>query len=82
MARRAMDIARECAGGRMIVCLEGGYNLKALSHCVLAIIDAMGDLGLDVTDPLGNRGEAPVERIQDRLAHVRSVLSPYWQCLA
>ncbi|MEW6080541.1 MAG: histone deacetylase [Bacillota bacterium] len=82
MARQAREIARECAAGRIVLCLEGGYHLEALSHSVLAIIDALGDLGLDVTDPLGDPGETPVERIRDRLAQVRNVMSPHWQCLA
>jgi acetoin utilization deacetylase AcuC-like enzyme len=33
---RIMDVARQCAKGRIVSCLEGGYNLSALARSVAA----------------------------------------------
>lgn len=34
-------IAKQCAGGRMVSVLEGGYQLDALAHCVPSHVNAM-----------------------------------------
>jgi acetoin utilization deacetylase AcuC-like enzyme len=34
MGRLVLDLARETAGGRLIMVLEGGYNLEVLEECV------------------------------------------------
>ena len=34
MGRLVLDLARETAGGRLIIVLEGGYNLEVLEECV------------------------------------------------
>jgi acetoin utilization deacetylase AcuC-like enzyme len=34
MGRLILDLAQETAGGRLIMVLEGGYNLQALEECV------------------------------------------------
>ncbi|HYD81802.1 MAG TPA: histone deacetylase family protein [Paucimonas sp.] len=39
-----MDIARQYAGGRIVSCLEGGYNLPALGRSVAAHIKALAEL--------------------------------------
>jgi acetoin utilization deacetylase AcuC-like enzyme len=36
LTRRALDVARTHAGGRLVSCLEGGYNIDALAECVQA----------------------------------------------
>jgi len=33
-----LDIASECCNGRLLFCLEGGYNLTGLSEGVAAVI--------------------------------------------
>lgn len=41
---RMKDIARRHAGGRIVSCLEGGYNLSALSRSVEAHLRALADV--------------------------------------
>jgi acetoin utilization deacetylase AcuC-like enzyme len=38
MTRRIMDVADRHAQGRIVACLEGGYNLSALGRSVVAHI--------------------------------------------
>jgi len=44
MTHRLAEVARTHAGGRIVSCLEGGYNLSALGRSVVAHIKALADL--------------------------------------
>jgi len=74
MAHRCVELAEECAGGRLAAVLEGGYDLNAIVEGVDATFAAM-------------RGEDRVERAvtgdprrADRvLARVRAAQGPYWR---
>jgi len=44
MTHRIMDVARRHAKGRIVSCLEGGYNLGALARSVEEHVRAMADL--------------------------------------
>jgi acetoin utilization deacetylase AcuC-like enzyme len=52
LTRTLVQIAQEFCAGRIVVALEGGYNLPALAHGVAATFHALlGDT--DIPDPLG-----------------------------
>lgn len=40
---RLLEIARECAHGRIVSCLEGGYNLSALGRSVAAHLKVLAE---------------------------------------
>ena len=44
MTEQIKDVARQYAQGRVVSCLEGGYNLDALARCVEAHIRVLADL--------------------------------------
>lgn len=44
ITQQLMDVAREHAGGRIVSCLEGGYNLSALARSVVAHIKVLAEL--------------------------------------
>ena len=44
MTQRLKEVAKESAGGRIVSCLEGGYNLSALGRSVVAHVKALADL--------------------------------------
>ncbi|MFL6716942.1 MAG: histone deacetylase family protein [Burkholderiaceae bacterium] len=44
ITRQIMAVAREHAGGRIVSCLEGGYNLSALARSVVAHLKALAEL--------------------------------------
>ena len=60
--RRLMDslvgLARELCGGRLVLALEGGYDLRVLACGVADVFRAL--LGLPSEDPLGPAGEQEV----------------------
>jgi acetoin utilization deacetylase AcuC-like enzyme len=41
MTRQVLDVARTHAGGRLVSCLEGGYNLEALAESVQAHLEQL-----------------------------------------
>ena len=45
ITRQIMDIARLYAKGRIVSCLEGGYNLSALGRSVVAHVKTLAELG-------------------------------------
>lgn len=44
LTQQIMDIARQYANGRIVSCLEGGYNLSALGRSVVAHVKALAEL--------------------------------------
>ena len=44
ITRQLVAVARRHAGGRIVSCLEGGYNLSALARSVAAHLRVLGDL--------------------------------------
>ena len=44
ITRRIKDVAQRHAGGRIVSCLEGGYNLSALARSVEAHVRVLADL--------------------------------------
>ncbi|KAI0156355.1 histone deacetylase [Xylariaceae sp. FL1272] len=64
------------AGGKVAVCLEGGYNLEAISDSALAVAQTlMGDQPPKMGIPPVSREAAKV------LARVQAVQAPYWECM-
>ena len=45
LTRAICDLADGCAGGRVVSCLEGGYDLEALTASVAAHVGELGRLG-------------------------------------
>ena len=87
MTRRLMELA----GGRVLVCLEGGYNLSSISASMAACVSAL--LGDEEPETLsndagmwGSASPSPVAVVRPRaLGAIASTLAahaPYWACCA
>jgi histone deacetylase 6 len=64
------------ADGKVAVCLEGGYNLKAISRSALAVAKTlMGEPPERITIPPINIHAAAV------LDQVKDIQAPYWECM-
>ncbi len=50
--RRIKALADECCGGRLVLSLEGGYNLAALAGSVAAVFDVLSGK-IDIEDEMG-----------------------------
>jgi acetoin utilization deacetylase AcuC-like enzyme len=57
LTRLILDIARQTCGGRVVFCLEGGYDPEALADSALAMIDELtGRTSTDV-DAVAQRAD-------------------------
>ncbi len=45
LTQQICDLAAECCDGRVVSCLEGGYDLPALAASVAAHVDALKERG-------------------------------------
>ncbi|KAH9898632.1 putative histone deacetylase A [Xylariomycetidae sp. FL2044] len=64
------------AGGKVAVCLEGGYNLKAISHSALAVAQTL------MGEPPPQMKILPISKDAARvLSQVQAVHAPYWECM-
>jgi acetoin utilization deacetylase AcuC-like enzyme len=44
ITQQVMEVARQYSQGRIVSCLEGGYNLSALGRSVVAHIKVLAEL--------------------------------------
>lgn len=75
MTRRLVTLADELCAGRIVLGLEGGYDLQALAACVAATFAVL--LGDEhIADPLGGapRTERPVDVVIDAVQQAHSLL--------
>lgn len=64
------------ANGRLAVCLEGGYNLEAISNSALAVARTlMGEPPPQMNIPKISKEAAKV------LAKCQALQAPYWECM-
>ncbi len=79
LARLVQGWAHETAGGRLVVLLEGGYDLEAVGASVAAVAAALlGDHQVPA-DPVGRAHDPEREEaVARRLARVCDVQAEYW----
>jgi acetoin utilization deacetylase AcuC-like enzyme len=53
LVQELMALADELCGGRLVCVLEGGYNLRVLSHSVLSTFRVLHDVDTEFSDPFG-----------------------------
>ena len=76
-------LVTQLANGRVIMALEGGYELAPLANCATACLDTL----LTASKPGPNHMEGllrtlkPCQTAQDCLAKVWGVQREYWACL-
>lgn len=64
------------AGGKVAVCLEGGYNLKAISNSALAVARTL------MGEPPPQMSIPPIAKEAAKMiAKVKGIQAPYWECM-
>lgn len=53
LARKVMALAEELCGGRLVVALEGGYDLDVLAHAILNTLRVLAQPDAAISDPFG-----------------------------
>ena len=77
MAETLAAVADRWAGGRMLLCLEGGYHLQGQAGAVIQVLNAIGNLGLPITEqsPLSEPGRS----FREHLEALKAVQRKYWK---
>ena len=76
ITRTLLDVASNHCGGKMLVALEGGYDLDGLTRSVQAVIMEMK--GTSISTP--TEGE-PCKGVVQTVASVKEALRPFWKTL-
>jgi acetoin utilization deacetylase AcuC-like enzyme len=79
LTRSVMDIAGECCGGRLVMTLEGGYNLMALRDSVKAVLREL--CALTLTHKQEIMSHADIYKVNDTVENVWEVHSRFWKNL-
>jgi acetoin utilization deacetylase AcuC-like enzyme len=79
LTRVLLDLADEWCGGRLVMVLEGGYNVQGLTKCVRAVLlELLGET--HVTEGTLSRMAGETGEQADRvIGRVREQLAPYWK---
>ncbi len=73
LASIVKSIATDSCGGKLASVLEGGYNLKLLSHSVAAILDVFTG-----TEPK-RKSQEPGARVRARLEEIKKIQRQFWE---
>ena len=79
LTRLMLDLARQVCQGRVVFCLEGGYDADALAVSALAMIDEM--TGRTITDVDAMAARAQAGRIDDVMARCIHTHGRFWNGL-
>ncbi len=78
LTRILLDLAEECCNGRVVLVLEGGYNIQGLTRSVRAVLlELLGET--HVTEETLDRMAADTDETCTRLiGRVREKIGPFW----
>jgi acetoin utilization deacetylase AcuC-like enzyme len=79
MTRVLLDIAAQCCRGKLVMTLEGGYNLEALRDSVREVLKEMA--GRRTTDIPGIIAAANRRKTAYVIWRVKRAHRKYWKCL-
>ncbi len=74
MCAAMKQLAADCCGGKLVLLLEGGYNLTALRDSVRGCLEVLTGAHDDFPTGVGPRASAAVTATRDALAHAGRAL--------
>jgi acetoin utilization deacetylase AcuC-like enzyme len=79
MTRAIMDIADQCCDGKVVLTLEGGYDLYGERDSVKEVLKELA--GFNRVDPTALMGSVMQEMVDNVVERVKSVHGQYWKNL-
>ncbi|MBN2059499.1 MAG: histone deacetylase [Deltaproteobacteria bacterium] len=76
LTRSIMDIASACCNGRLVITLEGGYDLKGLKESIKEVLMELS--GLSKTDTRLLMDKADKNMVDEAIQPVKDSLRRYW----
>lgn len=75
MTRILLDLARELCDGRILFVLEGGYNLKGLQDCIVAVLKEMSGGSILKED---NFSQGEEKSVNPQIEKVIKIQKQFW----
>lgn len=72
-----LEVARKKSKGRVVMALEGGYNLDALAESILCVLKALVSNGEGWLEKEGEKTSG-IERVRKRVEEIKVVQREYW----
>lgn len=79
ITKLVMDIAEKTCNGRVIMFLEGGYDLKALSESIYNTLIPMSGQGKPIQDKSPDEDPRIEKYVTKLLAATKQILQPWWR---
>lgn len=76
MAEMLASTAEKWSQGRMLLCLEGGYNFQGQAEIIIQILNALGKQHSEIEE--NSKNLKPASRVQRRLEEVFKTQKKYW----
>ncbi len=74
LTRSIMNIADECCGGKIVMTLEGGYDLKGLEYSVKAVLKELAGMSETNPEDMASQGDQNrLDRIVDRVFQIHGM---------
>ena len=73
-----LEIARKKSQSRVVMALEGGYNLDALAESILCVFKALVSNGGGWLGKEHEKTSAAIERVRKRVEEIKVVQREYW----
>ncbi len=80
LTRSVMEIAEECCNGRLVITLEGGYNLTGLRDSVKAVLKELSDI--NKTDPRKIAEKARRSMVDRILERIKEIHGRFWKSIS
>lgn len=78
MAQIIKSMAEKHCSGRIVLTLEGGYNLDAQASSILAVLNVLGEFDLEVDEMYEPPADELSDSVKQRVEHVKQTQSKYW----
>ncbi len=72
-------IADDTCQGRVVLALEGGYNLEVIGHAVSAVVNVFGEYGVTVEEPAGSPPGYNKPTMRISIDEVINIHKKYWK---
>lgn len=79
MAEIVKNVAQDVCGGRVVLALEGGYNLGSIGHAVATVINVFGEYGIIVDDPGNEPAGFAKPTMRVTIDEAVNVQKKYWK---
>jgi acetoin utilization deacetylase AcuC-like enzyme len=77
--RKIKQLVDEICGSKLIILLEGGYNLSAISRSIVNMIYELADVSEELTDDGDHEDDRVVDYTQELIKRIKSELDDYWK---